>query len=109
MYRRLLRFAGFQVRARGWAALRRRHLKLEPVCQVCGSHRFLDVHHIVPVSEAPELELDPDNLITLGRRCPGGNHHLVFGHAGVWQRHVPRVRAFVAVARMHYRESLSTD
>jgi 5-methylcytosine-specific restriction endonuclease McrA len=42
----------------------------------CGSCKKPEVHHIVPVHLAPELELDPENLITLcDKYC-----HFIFGH-----------------------------
>ena len=42
----------------------------------CGSCKKPEVHHIVPVHLAPQLELDPENLITLcDKYC-----HFIFGH-----------------------------
>lgn len=42
----------------------------------CGSCTKPEVHHIVPVHLNPDLELDPENLITLcDKYC-----HFVFGH-----------------------------
>lgn len=59
-----------------WRRVRAKHLLVEPVCQVCGKAKELDVHHIIPVAFDPSKELDPHNLITLCRNpC-----HLVFGH-----------------------------
>lgn len=54
-----------------------------PVCQFCGiSGGRIDVHHKIPVSQAPELACDKSNLITLHRKpqC-----HLVVGHHGNWK------------------------
>jgi len=42
----------------------------------CGACKKLEVHHIVPVHLNPDLELDPENLITLcDKYC-----HFIFGH-----------------------------
>jgi len=71
----------------GWRAVRQAHLRREPECVACGQTTQLEVHHILPFSNEPRLELDPDNLVTLCKR-----DHLVFGHFGNWQRYNPKVR-----------------
>lgn len=60
-----------------WPKTRAAHLKIQPVCQVCGSKEKPEVHHKYPVGfPGGKLhELRPDNLITL---CDP--HHLLFGH-----------------------------
>ena len=71
-------------RSSGWSRARSKHLDKQPYCAVCGRLTHLEVHHKVPVSRAPELELDPENLITL---CDGSTRcHFVFGHLGNWKR-----------------------
>ena len=62
-----------------WPKVRRLHLKLHPSCEVCGATKRLAAHHIAPYQWNPELEMDPDNLITL---CPA--HHLFVGHLMQW-------------------------
>lgn len=66
-----------------WGKVRKYHLAKQPFCAVCGKKEKLQVHHINPFHLHPELELDPNNLITL---CENGNKtidcHLVFGHFG---------------------------
>lgn len=63
-------------RASAWRKVRAEHLLREPVCAACGRSKELEVHHIIPVSFSPALELDPQNLITLcGSPC-----HITFGH-----------------------------
>jgi len=62
-------------RSSGWRAVRNKHIKRCSVCVVCGTRKNLEVHHILPFNQNPELELDPRNLITLCRK-----HHLLFGH-----------------------------
>lgn len=63
-------------RAGEWRRIRAEHLEKEPACVACGRTADLNVHHIIPVSVSPMLELDPQNLITLCTTpC-----HIVFGH-----------------------------
>jgi 5-methylcytosine-specific restriction protein A len=73
-----------------WPAVRRAHLKAHPTCAACGGRARLNVHHLRPFHLYPELELDPENLLTL---CEGGvaatNCHLLFGHGGNWSRYNP--------------------
>lgn len=65
-------------RASGWSALRNRTLKGAD-CLACGTDRDLEAHHLVPVHVAPELELEPTNLVPLCRDC-----HFIFGHLKSW-------------------------
>jgi hypothetical protein len=59
-----------------WKKVRAAHLKAHPACEVCGRTANVIVHHIFPVSIAPELELTENNLITLcDTPC-----HFMFGH-----------------------------
>lgn len=65
-------------RSNKWAAIRAAHLILQPLCAVCNGKEKLQVHHKEPFHLKPELELNPDNLITL---CEGStNCHILFGH-----------------------------
>lgn len=64
-----------------WPTLRKHHLLKQPVCQMCGGSKKLQVHHIRPFHLHPELELDPNNLITLCE-APGKDCHLRYGHNG---------------------------
>jgi len=52
-------------RSARWPAVRRRHLRDHPACVVCGMCDRPTVHHILPVSQRPDLELVPWNLETL--------------------------------------------
>jgi 5-methylcytosine-specific restriction enzyme A len=66
-----------------WPTVRKHHLTLHPTCAVCGGSEKLDVHHIRPFHLHPDLELDPNNLVTLCEANKGGvNCHLLFGHLG---------------------------
>jgi hypothetical protein len=72
-----------------WPAVRKQHLEREPACAACGRTKNLDVHHIKPFKDHPELELDDGNLISLcGDPC-----HFVHGHLMSWMRSNPDVRA----------------
>ena len=58
-----------------WQAVRNEFVELHPRCEACGLSWDLNVHHIKPFKDHPELELDMDNLITLCRE-----HHFRIGH-----------------------------
>ena len=64
-----------------WSKVRKKHLQKQPICAACGNDKKLEVHHIKPVHKYPELELEPENLITLcADPC-----HLIFGHLKHWK------------------------
>jgi 5-methylcytosine-specific restriction enzyme A len=66
-----------------WSKVRNEFLKTHNICAVCGTSKDLQVHHIKPFHLRPELELDPDNLITLcTSKYWGFNCHLIIGHGG---------------------------
>ncbi len=66
-----------------WPAARATHLAAHPTCALCGGTAKLEVHHIKPFHLHPELELDPNNLVTLCEANAGGvNCHLALGHLG---------------------------
>lgn len=73
-----------------WPTVRAAHLKREPFCRACGTRDNLSVHHKIPFHRAPEIELDPGNLITL---CESDAHncHLIFGHLLSWHAFNPTV------------------
>lgn len=66
-------------RSSQWPAVRAAHLKIQPGCAVCGRNEDVEVHHKLPFHLHPDLELDPQNLITL---CNHSLHHLWWGHLG---------------------------
>lgn len=72
------------VRSGRWPTARRNHLLKFPNCQVCGEAKLkVEVHHVKPFHLHPELELDPDNLITLCESMHNGvSCHQLFGHLG---------------------------
>jgi len=64
-----------------WNDVRKEHLKKFPACAICGREDVqMNVHHIHPFHVRPDLELAPDNLITLCR-----DHHFDFGHLRMWK------------------------
>jgi hypothetical protein len=70
-------------RSSKWSSVRKQHLKNNPRCALCDGIKKLEVHHIKPFHLHPELELDPDNLITLCEDKGDGVYcHLFFGHLG---------------------------
>jgi hypothetical protein len=70
-------------RSTKWPTVRKQHLERNPTCAICGGTKKLEVHHKEPFHTNPNLELDPNNLITLCEAKKGGcNHHLHFGHLG---------------------------
>ena len=64
---------------------------------MCCGRRFLIAHHIVPFHLAPDLELDPTNLLALCEaKRYGINCHLLVGHLGNFLRSNPFVVANAA-------------
>jgi len=84
-----------QGRSGKWPRVRKQHLKEHPRCAVCGGRKNVEVHHICPYKQAPELELEPTNLITL---CNHLRCHLLVGHLGSyhsWNEGVRRMAASI--------------
>jgi len=81
------------------AAYRREH----PLCEITGTDRELQVHHIIPVWVRQDLADDPENLIVLSARC---NIHQVFGHDGSFKdRWVENVRELAEATREVWRRA----
>ena len=79
-------------RSSEWPRVEKEHLQREPGCRVCGYEgRGVQVHHIKPFHLHPNLELDPNNLITLCE-IKGRDHHLLIGHLDDWESYNPNVR-----------------
>jgi len=62
-------------RSSEWVQVRSDFVRKHPRCEACGSISNLNVHHVVPFHQRPDLELVEDNLITLCRE-----HHFRIGH-----------------------------
>lgn len=85
-------------RSSKWPTTRKQHLQKQPKCAACGGDKCLEVHHIKPFNEHPELELDLNNLITLCEsKSNGVNCHLLFGHLGNFKSINPNVIQDVAI------------
>lgn len=73
------------IRSPQWDKVRKNFLKDHQACVACGRTERLEVHHIKPFHLYKELELDPNNLMTLcentDTKC-----HLMIGHNGHWKR-----------------------
>jgi len=66
-----------------WRKVRNAHIKKFPRCAVCGSTKKAEVHHKIPFHIAPDLELNPKNIVTLCERKKWGiTCHLLIGHLG---------------------------
>ena len=84
-----------KARSDKWRTVRDAHLKIQPACAACGSLTRVQVHHISPYHLHPELELDPNNLITL---CMGPEEcHLRLGHGGSFLAFVPKIVLYASV------------
>jgi hypothetical protein len=80
----------FVFRNAGWAALNpdaaRKakdamdvYRKAHPVCELSGSKKNVQIHHIIPVWQAPELAAEQSNFIALSASA---HIHLIWGHNG---------------------------
>lgn len=69
-----------------WPSIEKAHLETQPDCVACGRKgpHGNQVHHKQPFHLFPDLELDPNNLMT---GCPAC--HLVIYHLGCWARYNP--------------------
>lgn len=77
-------------RSGSWNKVRNDFLKLHPECAVCKIKYNLEIHHCIPVHLDRDLELCPQNLITL---CEGPcNCHFVWGHLLNWRSYNPTIR-----------------
>jgi 5-methylcytosine-specific restriction endonuclease McrA len=84
-----------------WSRVAREHLQRQPACVACGYKKNLQVHHIKPFHLHPQMELDPDNLITLCA-ARGREHHLLLGHLDEWSSYNEHIRAD---AKRFYRKT----
>ena len=71
----------FRLRSSKWPKVRKKFLAKMPICAVCFERDMskLEVHHIIPFSLDPSLELVDSNLITLCNE-KGMDCHLIWGH-----------------------------
>lgn len=78
-------------RSSEWRKVRKEWLKNNPRCAACGATKGVQVHHISPFHDHPELELKPKNFITLCEILGGPEHHLQIGHGGDFKARNPYV------------------
>lgn len=79
-----------RLRSSHWDEVRDEHIAKHSACAACGSVEQLQVHHVIPFHLRPDLELMPENLITL---CMDEyNCHLTLGHGGSFSCYNPNVR-----------------
>ena len=91
---------GNKRRSSRWPVVRAAHLEQQSECQGCGGTRSLEVHHEIPFSLAPSLELEPSNLITLCEDEKFGiNCHLNLGHSGNYRAFNPNCRTDARIMR----------
>lgn len=91
-----------KLRSPKWPTVRRAWLQNHPTCAACGSKKALEVHHIKAFHEHPELELDPQNLMSL---CDGSNScHRTWGHLYNWKLTNPSVVDDITAWREHFRD-----
>jgi len=78
-----------QSRSPKWPSLEKEFLKEHPKCEACGTVLRLELHHKLPFHLHPELELDPNNLITL---CMDISEcHLKIGHGDDFKAYNPNI------------------
>ena len=77
-------------RSSKWETVRKNHLIKENFCRMCGNTNNIEVHHKNPFHIHPELELDPNNLISLCEEY-GIECHLKHGHLGNWKNFNPNI------------------
>lgn len=85
-------------RSSQWPKVRAEHLRKHPTCAACGSTENLNVHHLAPFHQKPELELAPWNLLTACR-----DHHFYVCHDpdGPWAPAKPNWSAANPKAKEH--------
>jgi 5-methylcytosine-specific restriction enzyme A len=98
-----LRDVGLPARSGKWRTVEKNFLLEHPVCAACGGSKKLNVHHIKPFHMFRELELDPNNLITLCMSFEREDHVLL-GHCGNFKLYNPNIREDAAKVLKHPEE-----
>ena len=105
----------FIIRNVGWSALNAKqalevqkamniYRKSHPVCEITGSKKKVQVHHIRPVWLDPSLATDPNNFISLSAKA---HIHLIFGHDGNFgQKCVSNIKEIAEKIRDIKKESV---
>jgi 5-methylcytosine-specific restriction endonuclease McrA len=84
-----------------WRAVEKHKVATQGTCEICGSTKRLQVHHVEPFHVEPDKELDPSNLVVL---CMDTNEcHFRVGHGGGqghgWRGWNPKIREHIAEAK----------
>ena len=83
-------------RSGSWARVEHAFKAQHPTCAACGTTVRLQIHHCLPFHLHPELELDPNNLITLcmsPKQC-----HYLLAHGSNFKAFSPTIRIDAAEA-----------
>lgn len=92
-------------RSSKWRKIRATHLEKNPLCAICGLKKKVEVHHVIPFNIAPDLELNPENLITLcENRKWGITCHLLVGHLGNYKDFNSSVQADATYWKIRLRK-----
>jgi len=69
-----------------WKSYKRTYIQRHHpiVCAACGRYDRLDLHHVKPVAEFPELQFEDSNIVPLCRL-----HHFIIGHLSNWAIYNP--------------------
>lgn len=78
---------GFRAKVADWGCSIRREmlLKADFMCNDCGSHNKLQLHHKKPVYSNPELAFDKENIQVLCKECHD-KIHKINGDTKVWSQ-----------------------
>ena len=108
----------FTIQNAGWSTLNpsqayktRKAMKVyreaHPLCEITGSDKKVQIHHIVPVWSNPEKAADPDNFIALSSQA---HIHIIFGHARSFRnRYVPNIKIIAEKIRDIQTEMIIID
>jgi 5-methylcytosine-specific restriction endonuclease McrA len=95
---RPIRFSAYVLRDRRWPTLRQATLRRDGFqCRSCGARGRLEVDHVRPVRDAPELAFDLGNLQSL---CAGCHARKTRTEVGLPQLDPERARWRKAVAAL---------
>ena len=75
----------------------------DKVCQICGTRKKREVHHIEDASSNPELVCDQDNLIVLCSKCHRTFFHILYmwGYAETTDK--SDLKKFMAIAKYYIK------
>jgi len=61
-----------------WRLMSERLRRIHPLCQDCLDRGVVtpsvECHHVVKIIDAPQLRLDPSNIVTICRKCHQKRH-----------------------------------